>query len=302
MTNQTLYNNLLARFDTELQQQPDKPDETAETTLKALWLTAAGMPSSACSAQNYSLPALDEEQKKELESFVEQRLEGIPLAHITERQQFMGIELLAGPEALIPRKETEILAGAAVRLLKDIERRSSRPQIMDVCTGAGNLAIVLAMKCPGALIFAADLSSDAVALARKNVAFHHLEDRVEVRTGDLFEPFDTENFLNSVDLITCNPPYISTARVGEMDEEISQHEPSLAFDGGAFGIKILHRVIKEAPRFLKKGGWLAIEVGLGQGETMLKRMVKKYSYSDVTPCCDQNGAIRAIFARKGDTM
>jgi release factor glutamine methyltransferase len=81
-----------------------------------------------------------------------------------------------------------------------------------------------------------------------------------------------------------------------MDAEISDHEPAMAFDGGPFGIRILHRVIKEAPRFLKKGGWLAFEVGAGQGAAMAKRMEKKYSYSKVGSVQDNNGEIRAVFA------
>jgi len=81
-----------------------------------------------------------------------------------------------------------------------------------------------------------------------------------------------------------------------MDQEISEHEPSLAFDGGSFGIKILHRLIKEAPMYMKKGGWLAFEVGLGQGNTLIKRMRKKYSYSQVVPVTDDNGDIRVILA------
>ena len=296
MIDSQLYTTCLARLEEGLVLLPDKPEETPETTLASLWCAAAGTPLSVESAATRTLAELDPKQKEKLSDFIEKRLAGIPLAHITGRQQFMGIELLAGREALIPRKETEVLGAAALRLLKEIERKNDGPRVMDLCTGAGNLAVALAVQCPASTVFAADLSGDAVALAQKNVAFHNLSDRVSILEGDLFAPFDSEEFYETVDLLTCNPPYISTAKVAEMDQEISEHEPSLAFDGGAFGIKILHRLIKEAPEYMKKGGWLAFEVGLGQGKTLVKRMEKKYSYSQVVPVMDDDGDIRAILA------
>jgi release factor glutamine methyltransferase len=291
------YKDILARFEEYLVILPDKPEETAETTLAALWCAAAGTPFSVERAASQPLVALDTQQQEILFELVEQRLTGIPLVHITGRQRFMGIELLASTEALIPRKETEILGRSAVRLLQELEKTSAALRVMDVCTGAGNIAIAMALQCPRCAVFASDLSPDAVALAQRNVEFHVLQNRVTLFEGDLFSPFDSKEFYESVDLITCNPPYISTGKVGEMDEEIAEHEPPLAFDGGSFGIKILHRVIKEAPKYMTKSGWLAFEVGLGQGNTLVKRMGKKYSYSQVVPVSDENGEVRVILAR-----
>ena len=294
-----LSRELLTVLDTDIDYLPDKPEETAETTLAALWLTAAGEPSSAAGAVGRQLPALDRRQQDELRAMVRRRVAGIPLAHITGRQQFMGVELLTTAQALIPRRETEILGRAAVRQLEKIEQRVDHPMVMDVCTGAGNLAVAMALHCPACHVFAADLSDEAVALAERNIAFHGIESRCKVFTGDLFAAFDDQDVMGKMDLITCNPPYISTVRVGEMDREIHDHEPSLAFDGGAFGIKILHRLIKEAPHYLGESGRLAFEVGLGQGEAMMKRMQKKYSYTEVTPLLDGKGDIRGIIARNG---
>jgi len=297
--NRKLSRELLAVLDADIDYLSDKPEETAETTLAALWLMAAGEPTSAAGAVNRELPTLDRRQQDDLRAMVRRRVAGIPLAHITGRQQFMGIELLTTPQALIPRKETEILGRAAVKLLEKIEQTVEHPMVMDVCTGAGNLAVAVALHYPACRVFAADLSDDAVALAERNIAFHGIESRCKVFTGDLFAAFDDQDVMRKMDLITCNPPYISTGRVGEMDYEIHDHEPSLAFDGGAFGIKILHRFIKEAPHYLKESGRLAFEVGLGQGEAMMKRIKKKYSYTEVGPLVDENGEIRGIIARNG---
>ncbi len=273
----------------------DKPEETIESTLKALWLTAAGTPKSAQTAATCDLPLLTPEEEKELAELVEKRLSGTPLAHITGRQQFMRVELLTSPEALIPRKETEILGRQALKLLTQLATWQDEIILMDVCTGAGNLIVSLAVNIPEVQGYAADLSEDAVNLAKKNVSLHQLQDRVEVRAGDLLAPFDNEKFHHRVDVLLCNPPYISSGRVSEMAREISEHEPRLAFDGGPFGIKILNSLMKQAPQFLKPGGWLAFEVGSGQGESIVKRMEK--SYSNVQTACDENGEIRVVMGQ-----
>ena len=103
--------------------------------------------------------------------------------------------------------------------------------------------------------------------------------------------------MGSVDLLTCNPPYISSGKVDAMDEEIANYEPRLAFDGGPFGIKILQRLIKEAPRFIKPGGWLAFEIGLGQGPAWVQRLEKTNKFNDVCPVKDRAGDIRAVLAQ-----
>lgn len=273
----------------------DKPEETIETTLKALWLTAAGNPKSVETAATCDLPPLTPGEEKELAELIERRLDGVPLAHITGCQQFMGVELLTSPEALIPRKETEILGRQALKLLTRLADQQDEIILMDICTGAGNLIVSLAVNIPEVQSYAADLSEDAVNLAQKNVSLHQLQHRVEVRAGDLLTPFDNEKFHHRVDVLLCNPPYISSRRVSEMAREISEYEPRLAFDGGPFGIKILNSLMKQAPQFLKPGGWLAFEVGLGQGESIVKRMEK--SYSNVQTACDENGEIRVVMGQ-----
>lgn len=296
---QELARELLALLEANVEYLPDKPEETAESTLAALWLTAGGEPISAGGSVGRELPPLDQGQEDVLRDMVRQRIAGTPLAHITGRQRFMGVELLASPQALIPRKETEILGRAALSLLEEIGQTTGRPVVMDVCTGAGNLAVAMALGCAACRVYASDLSEQALALARENITLHGLADRVRLFTGDLFAAFAGQGLAGTVDLVVCNPPYISSARVGVMDAEIKGHEPAMAFDGGAFGIKVLHRLINEAPDQLKESGWLAFEVGLGQGEAMIRRMKNKYSYAEVAPLVDDHGEIRGIIARNG---
>jgi release factor glutamine methyltransferase len=275
----------------------DKPEETLESTVRALWFAAAGLPRSAEAALNGELPELNESSRKAFSELLNKRTEGVPLSHLTGRQRFMGLEMLAGPGALIPRKETELLAKAALNAAAEVASRKEQPLVIDVCTGSGNVALAIAHHVASARVFGADLSDAAVALAKDNSKFLRMDDRVEFRCGDLLSPFESEEFLGRVDVLTCNPPYINSAKVNSMPGEISQHEPRLAFDGGPLGIGILMKLTQQAPRFLKPGGRLAFEVGLGQGAALVKRLRANPQFTRVDCCEDQHGAIRAIVAR-----
>jgi release factor glutamine methyltransferase len=293
-----LFAALAAQLADRLRILSDKPEETVDTTLRALWHLAAGNALSTDAASESALPTLSAEAEDRLRGLLSLRAGGTPLAHLTGRQRFMGLELLAGKDALIPRRETELLGNAALRLLREIAERGEHPLVVDICTGSGNLASSLAHFVPSARVYAADLSMDAVSLARRNLEWLKLTDRAEVRQGDLLEPFESELFWESVDLLVCNPPYISSKRVEAMPGEIAEFEPRLAFDGGPLGVRILNRLIREAPRFLRKGGWLAFEVGLGQGRAVLQRLNIGGEYSDVETVLDTSGDVRAIIARR----
>jgi len=297
-----LWNELLTPLRAGLTLLPDKPEETAENTLKALWLKANGTPQSAVKAENSALTVLGEEHIATLRELIHKRLSGIPLAHLTERQHFMGLEMLAGPEALVPRHETELLARAALAKAVELAQSTQSLTIVDICTGSGNVALALASclraQDIAAQTFAADLSEEAVGLARRNAQMLDLGQLIEFRAGDLLAPFDNETFHGKVDLLTCNPPYINQAKVELMPNEISAHEPRLAFDGGPFGISILMRLLEEAPRYLKPNGWLVFEVGLGQGSSLIKRMQRNELFQQVVPVYDKAEAIRAICAQR----
>jgi release factor glutamine methyltransferase len=211
----------------------------------------------------------------------------------------MGLELLAGSDALVPRVETEILARTATDIADKVRTEVAAPRFLDACTGSGNIALVLAKQVPAAVVGGCDLSEAAVALARKNAAHLRLGGQIEFRIGDLLAPFRDSAWTGKIDLITCNPPYISSAKVSGMASEISNHEPSMAFDGGPFGVSILMRLLQEASEMLKAGGWLAFEVGLGQGPAMEKRLKSSGRFRNIEPKRDGDGQIRAICAQCG---
>jgi len=298
MTQSDLYTELLLEISNSRTYLADKPEESPESALRALWYLAAGDPRAVERCLDDKLPTLSKESEIRLRNFFHEHLQGVPLAHLTGRQQFMGIEMLVGPEALIPRKETEILGTAVLKILRVIVSELGQANVIDLCTGSGNLALALAYHEPNCRIFAADLSPDAVSLAQRNAIHLSLQDRVTFSVGDLFAPFDSEQFVGLTDLVVCNPPYITSQRVSEMPSEVSNHEPRLAFDGGPLGLSIVLRLISEAPKYLKHGGWLGFEVGLGQAKFIRQRLERNNEYGEIQTLSDKDGNERVLLARR----
>ncbi|MSR64384.1 MAG: NAD(+) synthase [Verrucomicrobiae bacterium] len=289
--------DLVGRYGSRITTLPDKPEETIESVVRALWLCAAGTPVSSVKAATMQLPSLTDDQQRQLGELLEQRCLGIPLAHLTGRQHFMGLEYICTAQALIPRKETEIVGNAArAILIEKILPGNGQPRVMDLCTGSGNLACAMAKHVPQCTVFAADLSPEAVTLAQKNAYQIGVDNRVKLFAGDLCAPFESESYYHSFDLITCNPPYITTTKLSSLPDEIIGHEPRMAFDAGPLGLAILWRLFQDAPRFLKSGGWLAFEVGLGQGPGLLQRLAKNKQFTNVAGVLDDQSNVRAIVA------
>jgi release factor glutamine methyltransferase len=275
---------------------PDKNEETPENTLKALWSTASGRPLSVRMAGTISPGDLSNSQINYLDQMIDSRLKGTPLAYLTGRQSFMGLEMIASQAALIPRKETEILAATAINIIK--KYMTGNINVIDTCTGAGNIALAIASYCNNTTVFGADLSGEAATLAGQNSRFLGLEGRVSFFSGDLLQPFEGLGIKNHVSLLTCNPPYISSSKVADMPKEISDHEPKLAFDGGAFGINLIKRLVTEAADYLLVDGFLVFEVGLGQGDIIKKLVEKSNLYTEIKTIQDEAGQSRVISARK----
>lgn len=294
---QSTFTALLNELEQEWRPLPDKPEETAELALKALWHAALGNPVSVDRAAEDLLPPLDDGALGRLRSLLERRKSGTPLAHLTQRQTFLGLEYLAGPDALIPRRETEILGRAALAKLDRLARDRGTLRVMDLCTGSGNLALAYAWYVPAAQVYASDIWAPAIDLARRNRAHLGLEARVQLLQGDLMEPFDNPQFHGQCDLVTANPPYISSAKVEEMHPEISRHEPATAFNGGVYGVSILKRLLAGAARFLKPQSWFGVEVGRGQGAGVARQLANNPAFAEVETFRDGSGEVRAVFAR-----
>lgn len=219
-------------------------------------------------------------------------------AHPTLRPalyRFMGIDLELAGSVLVPREETELLGHSAVTILS---QRGPGQLVIDMCCGCGNLAVAVASVVQTAQIWACDLTDDTTAAARHNVRRLGLEDRVTVAQGDLFASLDADALAGQVDLVMCNPPYISTGRLARQNAHLLESEPREAFDGGPFGITIQQRLVREALPFLKPGGWLAFEFGEGQDRQASALLSRGGNYQPVDLVPDTGGVPRVALARK----
>ena len=211
--------------------------------------------------------------------------------------KFMDIELELGPDVLVPREETEILGRAALGLL---DGREGDPRVIDMCCGSGNLGLAIASKMPGARVWSADLTDSTVATARRNAERLGVADRVTIAQGDLFGAFDGIDLTGSIDLVVCNPPYISSARLEGERSELLASEPREAFDGGPYGLSIHQRLIRDAAAFLKPGGWLAFEFGVGQDRQVAALLARARVYAPVEFVADAAKTPRVAIVRKLD--
>ncbi len=228
-------------------------------------------------------------------AMTERRCAGTPLAYVVGRQTFMGIELIADEGALIPREETELLGNTTLEMLRRLDHE---PKVIDMCCGSGNLACAIAHHDPRARVWAADLTDGCISLARRNAAHVGVADRVTVVQGDLFAGLAGYGLEGSIDAVVCNPPYISRGKLETASAALLEHEPREAFDGGPYGLTIHQRVIKEALPFLRPGGRLLFEIGLGQDRQVAMLFAREKSYEDVHFVANADGHLRVCHARK----
>jgi release factor glutamine methyltransferase len=213
---------------------------------------------------------------------------------------FMGVELLAAPGALVPRLETELLGEAAAAVLLERTERLGPQTMIDMCTGAGNLACAIAARVPSLRVLASDLTDGCVAVARRNVERLGLGDRVKIFQGDLFAPLRSLDpaLEGAVDVVVCNPPYISTTRLEKERAELLLAEPREAFDGGPYGISIHQRVTRDALDFVKPEGLLFFEIGAGQGRQVTLLFQRARVWSEPASVKDASGEIRCLYATR----
>jgi release factor glutamine methyltransferase len=206
---------------------------------------------------------LTEAQASDFRACVERRAAGEPFQYIAGRQEFYGLEFEVGPDVLIPRPETELLVEVALKLLKDLDA----PLVCDVGTGSGCIAVTLLHERKDAHGFALDLSRAALAVAARNAARHGVAERLQLLASDCFDALrDDEHLELRFDLVASNPPYIAESDLEGLQKEVREHEPRVALTPGGDGLAVIRRLLTEAPRFLKSGGHLLIEIGFEQHE------------------------------------
>jgi release factor glutamine methyltransferase len=226
-----------------------------------------------------------------------ERAAGKPLAYVTGSTTFMGLDVAVAPAALIPREETELLGRTALDVVAAVT--GSEPvRVIDMCCGSGNLACAIARSSSRARVWAADLADGAVALAAANATRLGVDDRMSVYQGDLFGALAHLGLQGTIDVIVCNPPYISTGKLAKERAELLQHEPSEAFDGGPYGVSIFQRVVREALIWLKPGGHLLFEIGEGQERQVSLLFARAGGYTPPQSVANQMGQPRVLVGRK----
>jgi release factor glutamine methyltransferase len=216
-------------------------------------------------------PLTDDDERR-YRALLARRTAHVPTAYITGCREFYGLELAVGPGVLIPRPETEHVVEECLRVGKEMLTRRSRVTLVDVGTGSGAIALAVARHLPALRVLATDCSPAALAQADLNAKRLRLAGRVTFLAGDLLEGVH-----EPVDIIAANLPYIPTQVIPTLAPEVREHEPRAALDGGDDGLRVIVRLLGQAPRHLRDGGGIILEIGHDQAEPL------RYLVGEVLP-------------------
>lgn len=234
-------------------------------------------------------PLKDEEDSR-YQDVVSERARGCPTQYITGHQEFWGLDLIVSPAVLIPRPETEHVVETALDLAQT-HYPDGAMKIIDVGTGSGCIALALAAELPQAEIHACDMSEEALEIARINATRLGLEKRVRFCHSDLLARYSDAEF----DFVVSNPPYVGESEADKVQKQVREFEPKIAVFSGWEGMDIYKRLVPQAHRALKSGGWFVTEIGYSIEEKVKSCLA---SWSQIETKADLQGIPRVIAARK----
>ncbi|OKZ57498.1 MAG: protein-(glutamine-N5) methyltransferase, release factor-specific [Clostridium sp. 26_21] len=234
----------------------------------------------------YDNKEIDKQQQWQYFVNIEKLTKGVPLQHITHRQEFMKMDFFVDENVLIPRPDTEILVEEVIK----IAQKYNSPRILDLCTGSGAIAISLKKFVPNADITAVDISEKALEIAQKNAK--KLETKINFLKSDLFDKLDNKKF----DIIVSNPPYIRKDEIKKLSEEV-QKEPKIALDGGEDGLDFYRIITEQAINYLKTGSFLCFEIGYNQKNDVIKIIEDDQNYKNTYCKKDLYGNDRIIITQ-----
>ena len=236
----------------------------------------------------YADKDLNSEDEKKYEKVIKKLIEGYPLQYITNHREFMKLDFYVDENVLIPRADTEITVEEVMSYCKNIKKDNIR--ILDLCTGSGVIAISIGNYIKNCEIVAADISSKALEIAKKN-ANKNKVDNITWVLSNLFDKVE-----GKFDIIVSNPPYIKKGVIPTLEKEV-QKEPIIALDGGQDGLEFYRQIIKEAPNYLEKGGTIFFEIGYDQKQEVLDIINQTKEYKEVISKKDLSGNDRMIMAK-----
>lgn len=232
-----------------------------------------------------------EEMCQQMDALTARLICGEPLAYILGEWEFYGLPLYVDRNVLIPRDDTCAVATLAIQKALFL---SKDPRILDLCTGSGCIGLAVASRVKDARVTLADVSKEALAVAKKNIVRNHLSGRVSCIQADALKK--PSAFLGKFDLIVSNPPYITAQEMKELPHSVSGFEPHLALFGGEDGLDFYRAIAKNYAEALKSGGYLCFEFGLGQGDGVC-RILKENQYTILERTRDYNDIERAVIAQ-----
>ena len=283
MTHRELYNrtrNALSQIETQ---------QTASLIARDLICTFSGQtPEQMLSALEYGA---DPSVVSKVEDGVRRLLNDEPLAYILGEWEFYGLELFVSPDVLIPRDDTCAVAELAINRTLFLEKD---PRILDLCCGSGCIGLAVASRVKDARVTLADISKEALAVAKKNIAQNKLGGRMSIFQVDARKK--APNFLGKFDMIVSNPPYITGEEMKQLPRSVDAFEPHLALYGGEDGLDFYRAILANFTPALKPGGCVCFEFGMGQGDAVC-RLLEENDYTVLERKRDYNDRERAVLAQ-----
>ena len=230
-------------------------------------------------------------QCQQAESYAQRILSGEPLAYVLGEWEFYGLHLQVNSGVLIPRDDTCAVTDLAI---KYVQLLPGSVRILDLCTGSGCIGLAVAHKVPNSRVTLADLSKEALAVAKKNVTANKLANRVSCVTADAIKGPD--KFLGQFDMIVSNPPYITTQEMLELPHSVKAFEPHMALHGGEDGLDFYRSIAIKYANALKPKGYLCFEFGMGQGDAVCQ-ILQNNGYTILERTKDYNQIERAVIAQ-----
>lgn len=228
-----------------------------------------------------------------VEAGLRRLLDGEPLAYVLGEWEFYGLPLYVTPDVLIPRDDTCAVAELAIRQGLFLDQD---PRILDLCCGSGCIGLAIASRVKDARVTLADLSKNALGIAKENTARNKLSGRVRCVQADALQP--PAPFLGKFDMIVSNPPYVTGAEMEQLPRSVRDFEPRMALYGGEDGLDFYRAIARNYAAAFKPGGYLCLEFGMGQGSAVC-RILEENGYTILERTRDYNDRERAVLAQYG---
>jgi release factor glutamine methyltransferase len=239
---------------------------------------------------------LEKAKLEELHGLVKRCAEHEPVAYLVGRCEFYSLPIKVNSSCLIPRPETELLVERAIDFLRG---RNGEQVVLDMCTGSGCIAVAIAKNFTGCHVTATDICDEALSVAQENVTAHGLGERVRLLCGDLFDPIIEGLDEAKFDLIVCNPPYVTTTEMDQLDKNVKDYEPHKALHAGAEGLDVYRRIAAEIEKFLKPDAALLLEIGYAQGKAVTELLEQTRIFTEIKIEKDRSDNDRIVIAKKG---